>query len=199
MNIEDPNELVIETATLLNKGKIPYALYGGLALAVYGVPRETRDVDHFLTKEYLALAKESILKKFPSSQVSLENDSFGGLYLTRMTVFQSAKKKSGEVSLNTIDLVSPMDDGYAQRALMRSVEGPLRGKKIKIVSPEDFIIFKILSTREKDIEDAVNVLKELKKKIDYQLIEKEIAILEKSIPNHNIKDRWNKVKREATS
>lgn len=45
MNLDDPIATVLRLARLLDRAEIPYALYGGLAVAAYGVARETKDAD----------------------------------------------------------------------------------------------------------------------------------------------------------
>lgn len=45
MNLDDPVAIALRVARILERAEIPYALYGGLAVAAYGVPRETKDAD----------------------------------------------------------------------------------------------------------------------------------------------------------
>jgi hypothetical protein len=45
LNLDDPISLALLTAERLAQARIDYALCGGLALAAYGRPRETKDAD----------------------------------------------------------------------------------------------------------------------------------------------------------
>jgi hypothetical protein len=45
MYLDDPVAIALRVARILERAEIPYALYGGLAVAAYGVPRETKDAD----------------------------------------------------------------------------------------------------------------------------------------------------------
>lgn len=74
---------------------------------------------------------------------------FGGNRVTRLTLLPEA----GGPSLNTVDLVEPLSArtrGWYTRALA----GTLRGASLRLVTPEDFVVLKVLSTRERDLEDA---------------------------------------------
>jgi len=44
MNLDDPVATALRVARLLERAEIPYALYGGLAVAAYGVARDQIDV-----------------------------------------------------------------------------------------------------------------------------------------------------------
>jgi hypothetical protein len=45
MNLDDPVAVALCVAALLERAETPYALCGGLAVAAYGTPRETKDAD----------------------------------------------------------------------------------------------------------------------------------------------------------
>ena len=45
MNLDDPIATALRVADALDQAGVRYALFGGLLLAAYGDPRETRDVD----------------------------------------------------------------------------------------------------------------------------------------------------------
>ena len=45
MDLGDPTEAALLCAEAFDRAGVRYAVFGGLALAAYGEPRETRDVD----------------------------------------------------------------------------------------------------------------------------------------------------------
>jgi hypothetical protein len=96
--------------------------------------------------------------------------------------------------LNTLDLVEPSDPDYAERALARSPAATLRRREIRVLTPEDFVIFKVLSTRELDLEDAVSVLRALGPDLDTGLVQREIDGLAESVGSHPIRDRWERAR-----
>ena len=59
-----------------------------------------------------------------------------------------------------------------------------------MLAPEDFVIFKALSTRDRDVEDAASVLRRLGDIIDYTLIEREVAALAAEIPDWDVRAKW---------
>ena len=52
------------------------------------------------------------------------------------------------------------------------------------------MIFKVLSTRDLDLEDAVSVLRSLGPELDTGLIEREVDGLAGSVGSHPVRDRW---------
>jgi hypothetical protein len=60
-----------------------------------------------------------------------------------------------------LDLVEPRSIDYAHNALARALRSTLRGQPIRLLTPEDFVVFKILSTRKQDLIDAESMLSRL--------------------------------------
>jgi len=53
-----------------------------------------------------------------------------------------------------VDLVEPRSSQYARDVQARALTALLRDKAVRVVAPEDFIVLKLLATRERDLEDA---------------------------------------------
>jgi hypothetical protein len=85
-----------------------------------------------------------------------------------------------------VDLVEPRSTRFAAGALARAVTGALRGTPIRVLSPEDFVLFKLLSTRDRDLEDASTVLRASDLALDRSFIDAEAAKLAAEIPDHDI-------------
>ena len=114
---------------------------------------------------------------------------FGGQFVSRLTLI------GGEAgSLNTADLVEPRSSRYAHEVLARSLTGSLRQVPLQVVSPEDFVVMKVLATRERDLEDAVTVVRSLASRIDMELIEHELKALAIEIPDHDVMGRWQRAR-----
>lgn len=187
---DDPIELLIESVESFKKSGVNHALYGGLALATYGTPRETIDVDHVIRKEDTDSAIESIKGCFDEVLMPFRDMAYGGLCLTRLTVIN---KDSNEAT--TIDLVSSLDEKYTNEVLERAYTGKLRGHEIRVVTPEDFVILKVLFTREIDIEDAISVMTELYDSLDMNYIEKTLNEIMTRLPDKKpiISERYHRV------
>jgi len=53
-------------------------------------------------------------------------------------------------------------------------------------------MLKILATRERDLEDAVTVVRSLASRIDMDLIERELEALAIEISDHDVMGRWQR-------
>lgn len=91
--------------------------------------------------------------------------------------------------------VEPLSARYGLGMRTRALTGSLRGKTITIVAPEDFVLLKILSTRDRDAEDAASVLRALGTRVDLELVRREASLLAVEIPDHPIAERLERVVR----
>ncbi len=192
MNLEDPIATALRVARILERAEIAHGLYGGLAVAAYGVARETRDADVAVVSAdaagLVALLAGDGLRAVPT----FDRVRFGGLVVSRATLLGGP----GDTGLNTVDLVEPASARYAAVALTRTLRAPLRDSEISLLAPEDVVIFKVLSTREKDLEDAAAIIRHLHKALDLATIEAEVARLVAEIPQHDVGHRWERCRAE---
>jgi hypothetical protein len=187
MDLDDPIALALAIAEALRGEEVPHALYGGLLLAAYGEARETRDVDLAVAQADAASTSRLIeltlgLRTIPA----FERRAFGGLWISRITLVEGD-------DLNTLDLVEPRDPAYATRALSRAIESLLRDRPIRVLAAEDFVLFKLLSTRERDLADAASVVRSLGHELERELIERELRSLSAGLPDHDAMTRWRRV------
>lgn len=112
----------------------------------------------------------------------------GGLIVSSATLLGGDE----DTGLNTVDLVEPVSARYAAVAVERALRAPLRGQDISLLSPEDVVIFKILSTREKDLEDAAAILRRLGDELDVAMMRMEIDRLVAEVAEHNVEERWTR-------
>ena len=186
LNLDDPISLALLTAEHLTAARVEHALCGGLALAAYGRPRETKDADVSVLDANAQQVAEALEHSGALVSVTFERVRFGGLILSRVTIMG----EGATTGLNMVDLVQPRSARFARDVLTRSIEAPLRGVPIHVVSPEDFILLKVLSTRDSDIADAATVLARDPASIDLVAIEAEVAALASEITDHPVADRW---------
>ncbi|MDJ0865839.1 MAG: hypothetical protein QNK03_07000 [Myxococcota bacterium] len=191
MDLTDPTAFALDITDALRREGVEHALYGGLLLAAYGQPRETKDADLAVVRAD-ATATSSLLERDLGlgCRVAFDGRRFGGLRISRITVIDGDE-------LNTLDLVEPGDSDYAARAIERAPASVLRERPIRVLGPEDFVIFKVLSTRDLDIEDAAGVLRSLGADLDRALIEQEIELLSRPRPSHPVRERWAGVQARA--
>lgn len=184
MDLKDPTTAALLAADALEKAELRHALYGGLLLAAYGEPRETRDVDLAVVDLATQAARDALAKAGIDSEVSFEETRFGGLLVARLMLLGG----EATLGLNTVDLVRPRSARYAEAALGRAVSAPLRDRTVRVLTPEDFVLFKLLSTRDLDLDDAVSV-KRRGEGLDEDLIRREVAALAREIPDFDVRRR----------
>lgn len=182
VNLDDPIAVLLAASEALEGAGIPAAAYGGLALAVYGEPRETRDADLAIAGASAPEVAEALAGTGVQVTTSFEWVRFGGHRVTRFALI-------GGGALNTVDLVEPRAAWFAELALQRSMVGTLRDKTLAVLSPEDFVLFKVLSTRERDLEDARTVVAALAGALDLVSIEADGQRLAGEITDHDVAGR----------
>jgi len=189
MDLADPVAVALAVADCLRAEALPHALYGGLLLAAYGDARETKDVDLAVVNPDAAAVAALLDRRLGlRTMLAFEGQSFGGVVVSRVTLVEGEE-------LNTLDLVEPADAAYARRALERSIESTLRKKPIRVLSPEDFVVFKLLSSRERDLEDARSVVRGLGSELDEALVEREVRALATTDTDSRLTERWRSARR----
>ena len=186
LDLNDPTAVLLAVVDAFHRAGIAGAVYGGLALAAYGEPRETRDADLAV----LGVSGDEALVALRAGGIEavlgFERVRFGGHLVTRITLFGS----EGDSGLNVADLIEPRSGRYAAAALGRAIAATLRGQAVTVLSPEDFVVFKVLSTRERDLEDGATVLRTLGTAVDLALIEREVTALAEEISDHDVVGRF---------
>jgi hypothetical protein len=143
VSLDLEQELAVAIEALSVRG-VPYALCGGLALAVHGHPRATRDIDLLVPPASVAAALEALAGAgFPLRAGPIPLGA-GGAYPQRLF---RATKVSGTAHL-TVDLLE-VSESYAsawdgRQALV------WKGRPLTVVSRAGLIEMKRLSSRLKD-------------------------------------------------
>ncbi|HVS31033.1 MAG TPA: hypothetical protein VMS98_06230 [Thermoanaerobaculia bacterium] len=188
MNFDDPVATALRVARLLERADLAYGLYGGLAVAAWGVPRETKDADMAVVSADAARLVEILQQDGIRAVAAFDRVRFGGLVVSRATLLGGPE----DTGLNTVDLVEPESPRYAAVAVARALRAPLRGSEISLLTPEDVVIFKVLSTRDKDLEDAAAIIQELGPQLDLATVRAELEELAAEIRDHDIDARWRR-------
>lgn len=186
LDLQDPFAVTLAAVRAFEQAGLDGLVYGGIALAIFGEPRETRDADLAVASVPAAAAQAALLALGVNVVIAFEDIRFGGLSISRLSLLGGGK-------LNTVDLVRPLSERYAAGVMRRALAGTLEDSLLRVVSPEDFIVLKILSTRERDLEDARTVVKSLGDLLGPKTIEEEVSLLAKEIPNHDVLGRYRQV------
>ena len=195
MNLDDPVSTALLAADAFARAGCDYALYGGLMLAAYGEPRETRDADLAVADLAAADARAALEAAGLETAIVFEDVRFGGLLVSRLSILGG----DGHTGLNTLDLVRPRSHRYRAAAIGRSVWAPLRGTEVYALTAEDFVVFKALSTRERDLEDAATVVRRMGRDLDAASIDREVAQLGNELPDVDVRGRLNRIRALAAA
>jgi hypothetical protein len=183
IDLDDPIALMLAAATSFEEAGIEAAAYGGLTLGMYGEPRETRDADLAVASADLEIARAALDRIGVMVVMAFADVKFGGCTVSRLSLL-------GGGQLNTVDLVRPRSARYGAAMIARVLHGTLRGQELRVVSPEDFVILKVLATRSRDLEDARSVVEKQRARLDQSLLEAEIAQLTDELADHDIRGRF---------
>lgn len=193
MDLNDPTTVALLAADALENAGVSYALYGGLLTAVYGDPRETRDADVAVIDVTATQARDALAAAGARTLITFEDVRFGGLTVSRLTLLGGAS----DTGLNTVDLVRPRSARFAAGAVARAVVSTLREHRIRILALEDYVAFKVLSTRDRDLEDARAALHRSRAALEVALLERELAQLANELPDVDVSGRWAAVRSAA--
>jgi hypothetical protein len=149
-----PDEIQL-LARVLDGARVPYAYIGGVALGAWGVPRTTFDLDAAI------LVDEST---WPRIVEALESGGFAVDEVFR----GSFRDRLGDMELVHAHLpIGPtllradlffVTTPFLRSVLRRSVVVELAGRPLRVCTPADFLLLKLVAGRKKDELDIENVL-----------------------------------------
>jgi hypothetical protein len=196
VSLTDPVATALIAAEALERRGHRYALMGGLLMAAYGEPRETHDADIAVLELTPSLVKEALEASGMPCAITKSSQPaaiVGGFWISRVALLGDEVLR-----VNVLDLVRPRSDRYAEAALARSVSAPLRDREVPALSPEDFVVFKALSTRDRDYDDAASVLRRSGDRLDVALIEAEVGRLAAEVPEWDARRCWAIIRERGT-
>jgi hypothetical protein len=155
--VEKLYDAVARLQNLLSSSDVASALIGGLAVPIWGVARLTRDADLkvMLSRDeatrLLTILPAELAPTTADPEAALRGN--GILFVIHPAGFR--------IDLALAD--TPYDELAIQRAKPIEVQP---GLVVTVCSPEDLIIYKSISTRARDYDDAVSVIRRQGEKLD---------------------------------
>jgi hypothetical protein len=153
---------------VLEKGGFPYMVVGAHAVMVLGAPRFSADIDvvvHIEFDEHPRVVDH--LTKNGYQGFSTREDEWG-----RRAVGSDASGMEIEV------FFTPRNDVY-DREFDRAVTVDVQGIQLRVISPEDLVLRKLVNCRLRrgpDFDDAVSVLRTQGSSFDYTYIRRHCAV-----------------------
>lgn len=151
-------EALKRSVDVFRVGRVPHVLIGAWALAVWGRPRATLDVD------FLVLVDEAELGSLGARMTRL------GMRLDEHWLEWNPMLRGHQLRLHfhdvAIDLLRPRDQ-YDRQVFNRRRRKRFEGRYYWVVAPDDFILQKLKVGRPRDFEDALTVLERSKGELDH--------------------------------
>jgi len=167
---------------------IPSAVVGGIALSIWGEPRATRDVD-----VRILLGRDEahrLLAVLADEYVFLADEPLETL---RKMGFLFVQDRTGlRVDLLLAD--TAFDREVIQHAF--SVEiAP--GKVIQVCRAEDLLIYKLISTRPRDHEDAASIVHRQGDALNDKYVEYWLRQFEQALDDSTLLEEYRRLRRES--
>lgn len=154
--MSDPRSVFVAAIRSAEDGGFPYMLYGGVAAGIWGEPRYTEDVD------FVLFIPERNAYKF------LRIAARHGFFVDEDLAIQQIQV-SGWARLPLGDAKSPWhldmtlgDSPFDRAALKRRRRVPIYDLQVWVASPEDLVLYKLISGRDRDLMDVRAVVKRQK-------------------------------------
>ncbi|MBI5143649.1 MAG: nucleotidyltransferase [Candidatus Omnitrophica bacterium] len=174
-----------DTVKFLASLDIDYAIIGGVAVSLYGVPRFTADVDI-----NIILEKERI-------GIFLREAKKYGLYPAHTDIEKIAKNsgvipmrysKRGNVGLCDFIIAENIIEKLTlRRAKVKKIDS----LKAKFATPEDIIIHKLASPRPQDAEDVRNIILRKRGKLNVGYVKLWLARIDRANKGSRLLDSFN--------
>lgn len=143
-------KLIVSIAGTFKENQIPYIILGGQAVLLYGEPRLTKDIDITIGLNIDAADMiVRILEKIGIIPIPKDFHQF-----VKKTMVLPLINKESEIRIDIIFSFSDFEKLAIKRANIIRIENT----DVNYVSLEDLIIFKVLSGRERDLEDVRLIL-----------------------------------------
>jgi len=140
---------VLRSVECFRHERIPYALIGAWALAVWGRPRATTDVD------FLVMLNEEDLGRlgYKMALAGMEIDEAWRQWNPMLRTTQLRLQFRGVA----VDILRPLD-AHDHEIFRRRLKKRMESRYYWVVAPEDLILQKLKVGRPRDFEDALGVL-----------------------------------------
>lgn len=142
-------------SSYLDERKLPYMVIGGVANLAWGMPRSTFAID--VTVWAPAGTEPALIAALVAAFTALSAEPEKFALETRVLPL--------EVEGFRVDLILGQLP-YEEQAIRRARLVDMEGVKVRICSPEDLIVHKVLSDRPKDLEDVRGIVRAQAGKLD---------------------------------
>lgn len=153
--MSDLVQTIKDFATLFDRLQIPYAIMGGWAVRLYGLPRPTYDIDFTITLDRESLPRlyqeaEELGFTVPDQFLAGWVDCVAEMPLVKFRLY---------VEGHGIDIdIFLAESEYQQSLMQRRRVHEFAGMSVSFVSAEDLILLKLTAARPRDLGDIEDVM-----------------------------------------
>jgi len=152
-------------------------LFGAQAVAIWGHPRMSADVD---VTAAITSQHEAFVEAMQGAGFDLRVDDWRG-FLARTRVLPFLYRAS-ELPFDVV-LAGP---GLEDEFLDRAIPVQLAGITVPVISPEDLVVTKVLASRPKDLEDVRTILAERHAQLDLTRVRSLLGVLEQALSRSDL-------------
>jgi len=174
-----------EIVFFLEGAAITYMVIGGLANLAWGVARTTQDVD--ITVQVSDEDLPDFLREIGKAFSILPADPEDFVRDTRVLPVRT----TNGVRVDLVFAGLP----YEETALGRAREIAMQGFAVRICSPEDLIIHKIISERPRDREDVEGIFRQQGSNLDFVYLDPIVRQLGEALGRSDIVEFYEAIKR----
>ncbi|HKR66826.1 MAG TPA: hypothetical protein VJZ00_24075 [Thermoanaerobaculia bacterium] len=174
-------DLLARIVAALNAAEVPYMLTGSYASSLHSIPRATKDIDIIIFPNRDQLTRFIELLPADAYYTDLEDAMDALRHRGQFNVIDHATGWK-------VDFILPAFDEFHVEEFARRRDLDAEGLTVSVVSPEDIILAKLAWAKagrsERQIEDAVTVLRVQRPTLDF-------AYLERWVRKLGLETQWN--------
>lgn len=172
-------EALITLVRFLDNNGLPYMTIGGIAGLLWGVPRATFDVDVTI---WASGRDGEIALRLSKAFESRAPDPAGFVRDTGVLPI-----KVGDIPADIVFGRFP----YEEAAMRRAARMVIGGQEVRVCTPEDLILHKIISERPKDLEDVRALARLRGRKLDRSYLDPRVRGLAADLARPEIWEAYN--------
>ena len=174
------DEAVAEAARKLDGLRIPYMVIGGVAVAIWGEPRLTQDVDFTVQCDPQDTATiNALVTEFESRTRNPEE-------FVRQTRVLPVRTSQGAAA----DLIFA-GLPFELQAIRRAVAIDVAGYPVRVCAAEDLIVMKVISSRPRDREDVRSVIRRQRERLDRAYLDPIVDELAEALAQPDVKEFYD--------
>lgn len=171
-------DALVAALDALEEGGAEFAILGGVAVNLHGIPRLTLDIDLVVRLPRIAWPHllDLLAARGFAHQPSAAPPRTQGEILTELARDSMTQLWRGDYRLDLLQAVDPL---HAE-ALSARIQVNALGRRIPVVRAEHLLVMKWLAARPKDLLDVEGILAEQGKELDLSIVRPWVAAIEKA-------------------